>query len=110
MADKPADKELFFKVITPLEFRIRVTRAYWDLIVTVKHPVRAGREVDVQAALTKPDEIRRSRGDPNVYLFYKSENRQRWLCAVIKRSNDDGFLITTYLTDAIKEGEHIWPK
>jgi len=29
---------------------------------------------------------------------------------VSKRRNGDGFLITTYVTDAIKEGVQIWPK
>ncbi|MCI0654374.1 MAG: hypothetical protein L0Y39_07840, partial [Methylococcaceae bacterium] len=53
-----------------------------ELIATIKHPVMAGREVDVQAALINPDEIRSSRSDPNVYLFYKSESLNRWVCAV----------------------------
>ena len=110
MTDESAASELFFEVVTPLGFRVQVTRAYWDLIITVKHPVMAGREVDVQAALTNPDEIRLSRSDPKVHLFYKSETMKRWVCAVSKRQNGDGFLITTYPTDAIKEGEHIWPK
>lgn len=110
MVDKPADDEVFFEVATPLGFRVRVTRAYWELIVTVKHPVMAGRELDVQAALTNPDEIRLSRTDPSVYLFYKSESMKRWVCAVARQLNGDGFLVTTYPTDAIKEGEHIWPK
>ncbi len=94
----------------PLGFRVRVTRAYWTLIVTVKHPVMAGHELDVRAALTNPDEIRLSRSDPNVYLFYKSQDMKRWVCAVAKQQNGDGFLVTAYPTDAIKEGERIWPK
>ena len=110
MLDKLADNDLFFEATTPLGFRVHVTRAYWDLIVTVKHPVMAGRELDVQATLMTPDEIRLSRSDPNVYLFYKSENMKRWVCAVTKRLDGNGFLITTYPTDAIKEGEHLWPK
>jgi hypothetical protein len=69
-----------------------------------------GREVDVQTVLQTPDEIRRSRGDPAVFLFYRLEQPGRWLCAVAKRLNDKGFLITTYSTDAIKEGERIWSK
>ena len=81
-----------------------------ELIVTIKHPVMAGRELDVQAALTAPDEIRLSRSDPDVYLFYKSEGMKRWVCAVTKRLDGDGFLITTYPTDAIKEGERLWPE
>jgi hypothetical protein len=110
MVDQSVDNELFFEVATPIGFRVRVTRAYWELIVTVKHPVMAGHELDVQATLTNPDEIRLSRSDTNVYLFYKSQNMRRWVCAVAKQLNADGFLITAYPTDAIKEGEHIWPK
>ncbi len=30
--------------------------------------------------------------------------------AVAKQLNSDGFLIATYVTDAIKEGSQIWPK
>lgn len=101
---------MLFEVQTPLGFRVRVTRSYWQLIVTVKHPVMAGRELDVQAALANPDEIRQSRRDPSVYLFYKSERVERWVCVVAKRLNGDGFLVTTYRTDVIKEGVKVWPK
>jgi hypothetical protein len=102
--------DLLFEVPTPLGFRVRVTRAYWELIITVKHPAMRGRKADVQETLRNPDEIRLSKSDPNVYLFYKPERIGRWVCAVTKRLDGDGFLITTYLTDAIKEGVRIWPK
>jgi hypothetical protein len=69
-----------------------------------------GREQDVEIALQTPDEIRVSRSDPAVYLFYKSEKASRWVVAVAKKLNGEGFLITTYPTDAIKEGTKIWPK
>jgi hypothetical protein len=101
---------IFFEVSTPLGFSVGVTRDYWELIVTVKHPMMHGREVDVQTVLQTPDEIRRSRSDPAVFLFYRLEQPGRWLCAVAKQLNDKGFLITTYPTDAIKEGERIWSK
>ncbi|NJN94013.1 MAG: DUF4258 domain-containing protein [Anaerolineales bacterium] len=102
--------DLLFQVLTPLNFYVRVTRSYWEYIVTVKHPAMAGREKDVQATLQTPDEIRVSRNDPTVYLFYKSERMKRWVCAVTKRLDEEGFLITTYPTDAVKEGMKIWPK
>ena len=70
----------------------------------------AGREKDVQRTLEHPDEIRQSRADPAVYLFYSLANPGRWTCAVAKRLNGDGFLITTYPTDAIKVGIRLWPK
>ncbi len=50
---------------------MRVTRSYWDLIVTVKHPVMAGRVEDVKEVLENPDEVRLSRSDPSAYLFYR---------------------------------------
>ena len=100
--------DLLFDVLTPLGFHVRVTRAYWDVIINIKHPVMAGRESDVQETLQNPDEIRVSKKDPNVYLFYKPERMGRWVCAVTKRLNGEGFLITAYPTDAIKEGERIW--
>ncbi len=76
------DTEILFEVMTPLGFRVRVTVGYWQLITTIKHPVMAGREKDVKAALGEPDEIRRSTKDESVYLFYKSERVGRWVCAV----------------------------
>jgi hypothetical protein len=40
-------EELLFQVTTPLDFTVRVTAAYWNLIVTIKHPVMARLERDV---------------------------------------------------------------
>jgi hypothetical protein len=101
---------LLFEVSTPLGFNVRVTCNYWDVIVTIKHPVMRGREADVQNTLRDPDEIRRSRNDPDVHLFYRRERPKRWICAVAKRLEGEGFLITTFPTDAIKEGEQVWSK
>lgn len=106
----PNDSELLFEVMTSLGFQVHVTRAYWELITTIKHPIMFGKEGIVQETLKNPDEIRVSKKDPSVYLFYKSERDNRWVCAVTKRLNGNGFLFTTYLTDALKEGERIWPR
>ena len=102
--------DVVFDVPTLLGFRVRVTVAYWEYIVAVKHPVMKGHESDVQHALESPDEIRQSRSDPTVYLFYCAQRLGRWICAVVKRLDGDGFLITAYPTDAIKEGVRIWPR
>jgi len=72
--------------------------------------IMAGREDDVKDVLENPDEIRQSKSDENVYLFYKSEREKRWICAVSKQTGNEGFLITTYPTDAIKEGVQVWHK
>ncbi len=70
----------------------------------------AGREEDVKMALAQPDEIRQSKSDEMVFLFYKEEREKRWICAVSKQTGSEGFLITTYPTDAIKEGVQVWHK
>jgi hypothetical protein len=64
-----------------------------------------GRRNDVISTLQNPDQVRVSRSDSTVLLFYRKEETSRWVCAVAKRLNGDGFLITTYPTDAIKEGK-----
>ncbi len=68
----------------------------------------AGREEDVKRTLEQPDEIRQSKSDKNVYLFYKVEQERRWTCAVSKQTGEEGFLIRAYPTDAIKEGVPVW--
>lgn len=107
MADPDA---VFFEVQTPFDFCVRVSQTYWDLIVGFKHPAMRGREAEVIEVLRDPDEVRQSRKDKNVYLYYRRQNEKRWICAVVRRLNGDGFLITTYPTNAIKEGERIWSK
>ena len=101
---------MLFEVLTPLGFRVRVTQERWNLITTVKHPVMSGREDVVRATLENPEQIRQSRSDSEVLLFYRAERSSRWVCAVAKRSEDQAFLITAYPTDAIKEGSQVWPK
>ncbi len=101
---------MLFDVQTPLGFHVTVTQEYWDVIVNIKHPVMRGKEKWVQKALEHPDEVRKSKSDGNVFLFYKNEKMGRWVCAVSKRQGEEGFLITAYPTDAIKEGEKVWPR
>jgi hypothetical protein len=103
-------KQASFTVSTPLGFDVHVTSDRWDLITTVKHPVMHGREKSLKAALEHPDEIRKSRSDPKVFLFYKLDRQNRWVCAVVKQVNSQGFLITAYPTDTMKIGETIWKK
>jgi len=89
---------------------VRSTSAYWATIVHVKHPVMKGRMDEVVDTLKQPDEVRVSQSDDHVFLFYRRVKSSRWICAAAKRLNDEGFLITTYPTDAIKEGYKVWPK
>ena len=110
VAHEISPDDVLFEVLTPLGFRVRVTRSYWDVIVSIKHPVMAGHEQDVKETLENPSEIRLSKNDLTVHLFYRLKEIGRWVCAVAKRLDGEGFLITAYPTDAIKEGDRIWPK
>jgi len=88
---------------------IRTTRSHWELITKVKHPEIEGKEPEVKKCLTNPVEIRRSSEDPDVYLYYLPHERY-YICVVVRYLNGEGFIITAYITDKIKEGERIWKK
>jgi len=102
--------EYIFDVATPLGFLVRSTEVYWKIITTIKHPVMADKLDAVKNTLSDPDEIRQSKSDPQVLLFYRTIRRACWLCAVVKRLNGMGFLVTAYPTENIKEGKQIWKK
>ncbi len=98
-----------FEIQTPIGLGVRCTRAYWEFVVTWKHPVLVGREAEVAQTLAAPDEVRLSRIDPTVLLFYK-ESGLRWLCVVVRREDGSGFLVTAYPTDAMRAGETVWTR
>lgn len=95
---------------TPLGWQVHLSADRWRIISEIKHPSLAGHHAEIVAALSDPDEIRRSSQDPEVYLFYKAYQAQRWFCAVARDAEKGGFLITAYQTSAIKAGETIWQK
>ncbi|NJN73965.1 MAG: hypothetical protein HC799_14695 [Limnothrix sp. RL_2_0] len=98
-----------FEVLTPLGFIVRTTESYWQRVL-IKHPDLSELEDLVKGALSNPDEVRRSKSDDKVLLFYRLRRKNRWVVSVARRLNGDGFLITAYQTDAIKEGEILWRK
>jgi hypothetical protein len=49
---------ILFNIPTPLGFSVRCTIAYWNFIVSEKHPVVSGHETDVRQTLADPDEVR----------------------------------------------------
>jgi hypothetical protein len=60
-------------------------------------------------SLRKPIEIRKSKSDPFVYLYYGKleDETSPLLCTVVKHLNGDGFVITVYLTRRMT-GELAW--
>jgi len=103
------DEQLLFAVETRLGFVVDVTVDRWQMITSIKHPAMRERENAVRTTLAEPEQIRRSRSDAAVLLFYRQTAPSRWVCCVVKRlTATTAFLITAYPTDAIKEGELIW--
>ena len=102
------ESEYLFNVQTPLGFNVRTSRRYWNLNL-VKHEAMSGREHEVIDALQNPDEVRISQRDSEVFLFYPAQRPGRWICVLARRlDGDEGFMITAYPTDAIKEGDLAW--
>lgn len=103
-------RRTLFVIDTRFGFAVRTTRGYWTLITGVKHPSLAGQERAVMRTLSDPDEVRMSKVDRSVYLFYRRSGR-RHLCVVTKRiSAKSGFIMTAYFTDKIKEGQLLWKR
>ena len=96
--------KIHFEVISSLGKKIRVTKNYWNKIIETKHRLMKGKEYLAKSALENPEQIRRSRKDQNVYLYYRKIGKN-YNCVVVRHLNGDGFIITTYITDRIKAGE-----
>lgn len=79
-----------------------------------EHPEMKAMEEEIDRVLRQPAFVRRSTTDEAVRLFYeyyaKTAVNSKWLCVVVKYSEDDAFVVTAYLTDKPKIGEELWPK
>jgi hypothetical protein len=84
-----------FEILTPLGFTVRTNDSYWQRLIA-KHPDIANFEDLVQQALHHPNEVRKSSRDENILLFYYLRKPRRWVVAVARHLNGDGFLITAY--------------
>ena len=69
---------------------------------------------EIERVLQSPSEVRSSRSDEAVRLFYefyaKTMVGGKWLCVVVRYAAEDAFVVTAYLTDRLKAGDTIWPK
>jgi hypothetical protein len=101
--------EWYFEVKSVLGKTIRTTTEYWEIIIRFKHPIMRKYEKEAKEALSDSDEVRVSRKDGSVYLYYRKTNKY-YVCVLAKHTNNEGFIITAYLADKIKRGEIVWRK
>ena len=99
-------RRIKFEVTCSRGKKIRTSDEYWKKIVTTKHPGMGKHEELVKQTLTSPLEVRRSSKDAAVHLYYRKSNGY-YCCVVAKHLNGDGFVVTAYMTDAIRIGERI---
>ncbi len=103
-------KRLIFSEVTPLSYRVILTRDRWREIVRFKHPALAGHEGDVRQCVADPDVIRESAKDPNVHLYYRIFSFG-FVCAVVAGDlSEDRFVVTAYFTKSLKKGTDLWKK
>ncbi|MDQ3775363.1 MAG: DUF4258 domain-containing protein [Pseudomonadota bacterium] len=80
----------------------------------LEHPELKEMQAEIEQVLRQPRLVRRSRTDAPVRLFYAYYAQTlvggKWLCVVVKYSENDAFVVTAYLTDKPKAGENLWPK
>ena len=101
--------KIYFEVISRLDKHIRTTESHWNLIVRYKHPEVEGMEKEVQETLIFPESVRISQEDDRVFLYYRQFGKL-FVCVVCKHFESDGFIITCYLTNKVKEGKQVWPR
>ncbi|MCK5062187.1 DUF4258 domain-containing protein [Candidatus Parcubacteria bacterium] len=98
-----------FQVKSVLSKQIKTSKEYWQKITVIKHPSIKGKEKEAKKTLSSPDMIRVSNSDKKVFLYYR-KYRKNYLCVVARHENGNGFIITVYITNKIKEGKQIWQK
>jgi len=79
-----------------------------------EHPEMVGLDHAIAATLAQPHRVAQSMSDVQAELYYRllptTAVGEKYLCVVTKTTNADAFVLTAYLTDAIKPGVTIWPR
>lgn len=83
------------------------------LVHILEHQEMTSLEAEIQSAIIDPHLVRPSRSDPEVKRFYvysaETTVGSKWLCVVVKYTQEDAFIITAYLTNQPKAGNDLWP-
>ena len=99
------------KILTDYTGRlIRLTDERFNHIL--EHPEMASMGDRIGETLARPKTVIESLSDPAARLYYRfyvgTKVGDKYLCVIVKVSGDDAFVVTAYLTDAVKKGRVIW--
>lgn len=79
-----------------------------------EHPEMRNKHEQIALVLKEPDKIIKSKTDNEIELYYRffdsTPVSSKHLCAVVKATENDRFIITVYFTDSVKKGEVLWEK
>ncbi len=99
-----------FSVVTPLGYRVVLTRNRWREIVRFKHPALAGHEDVIRQCVEKPEVILASAKDPEVHMYYVPGERG-YVCVVVGCDDPtERYVVTAYFTKTIKKGDELWTR
>ena len=92
--------------------KIRFTEERLNHILS--HPEMIGMTEAIADTLSEPQSVIQSLSDAEARLHYRfyigTKVGNKFLCVVVKIQSADAFVLTAYLTDAVKKGVKIWPK
>jgi len=68
----------------------------------------------IKETLVSPDEVRKSLQNDFIWIYYKHYSAtpvtEKYMLVVVKILNKEGYLLTAFYTDRIKNGEIVWKK
>ncbi|KPK94757.1 MAG: hypothetical protein AMJ94_01080 [Deltaproteobacteria bacterium SM23_61] len=97
-------------VFSKNKFPIRLTDERWAHIIE-EHCELAGMRFEVLEALASPSRI--LRGSAGELLALREISRKKFLVVVYRESEDDGFVITAFVTSRIRSlnrRKQLWPE
>lgn len=78
----------------------------------LEHPEMAELEAAIAETLAAPELVICSVSDATAQLYYRfypeTSLGNKFVCVVVKSSQDDAFVLTAYLTDKPKKGTVLW--
>lgn len=73
-----------------------------------KHAELQGMAQQIEETLREPELVIKGFDVHLNYRYYNTRVGNKWLCVVVKYSDNDAFVLTAYVTNRIKKGEIVW--
>jgi len=103
---------IIFTVIDQFHHKIRLTDERFKHIL--ERPEMISAESQIKETILVPEIIKESKHDVKVQIYYgpyeKTPVTKKYLAVIVKILNHEGFVITSYYTDKIKEGKTLWKR